>query len=168
MKMEVNGKTVDFLPPVKRYVNSIEWRLRLPFKVRAKVMMDVSTGMAMRHEAGESYEAIMADMGTPREVAKGINQEMADYTYRKSPWRWVFLVLALLAVAFLVYNAGMGTAANVIGGADGPTAIIVTGDGFFTNYNLMHNLCLWAVPLGIVGFVWLGHLKPGKKHDAED
>ena len=60
-----NEKQVEFYPPVKRYVNAIERRLNLPWKVRVRVMSAVSTTMRARHEAGESYEEIMADMGTP-------------------------------------------------------------------------------------------------------
>lgn len=167
MKFEMNGKTIDLMPQIKRYVNGIELRLALPLKTRAKVMQDVTTGIILRHEAGESYEAIMQDMGTPRQVAQGINREMADFTYRKSPWRWVFLALALAAAAFLLYDLGMGTVANVIGGADGPTAIVVTGHGFF-DYNLMHTLAVWALPLGLVLFVWLGHLRPEKNGGRQD
>ena len=51
-----NEKQVEFYPPVKRYVNAIERRLNLPWKVRVRVMSDVSTTMRARHEAGESYE----------------------------------------------------------------------------------------------------------------
>lgn len=54
-----------FLPPVKQYVNAIERRLHLPLREKARIMSDISTSIAARHEAGESYEAVMADMGPP-------------------------------------------------------------------------------------------------------
>lgn len=96
MKITYKGKTVDVLPPVKRYVNAIERKLHLPLAVRARVMSDVSTGICARHEAGESYEDIMAGMGTPAQVAASLEEEMAEYVYRKSPWRFGFLALAAL------------------------------------------------------------------------
>ena len=129
-----------FLPPVKQYVNAIERRLHLPLREKARIMSDISTSIAARHEAGESYEAVMADMGPP------FNRAFAGQ-YKGSAWRflWLGLALAVLAAAAaaLVFTAGMaagvemaflpqslpwaGTAsAGIIGGADGPTAVFVT------------------------------------------
>ena len=123
-----------FLPPVKRYVNAIEWKLRLPWKVRVRVMSDLATSMEARHEAGESYEAIMADLGAPGAVAARLNAEMAEYAAPSgSPWRWLFLALAALCAAWMVcslvpvlFTLSASASVGVIGGADGPTAIFVT------------------------------------------
>lgn len=135
-----------FLPPVKQYVNAIERRLHLPLREKARIMSDISTSIAARHEAGESYEAVMADMGPPDAVAAPFNRAFAGQ-YKGSAWRflWLGLALAVLAAAAaaLVFTAGMaagvemaflpqslpwaGTAsAGIIGGADGPTAVFVT------------------------------------------
>jgi len=135
-----------FLPPVKQYVNAIERRLHLPLREKARIMSDISTSIAARHEAGESYEAVMADMGPPDAVAAPFNWAFAGQ-YKGSAWRflWLGLALAVLvaAAAALVFTAGMaagvemaflpqslpwvGTAsAGIIGGADGPTAVFVT------------------------------------------
>ena len=76
------------MTPVKRYVNAIERKLKLPFQVKVRVMNDLSTSMTARHEAGESWEAIMADLGTPEEAAARLNTEMAEYAVKPgSPWR---------------------------------------------------------------------------------
>ena len=97
------------MTPVKRYVNAIERKLKLPFQVKVRVMNDLSTSMTARHEAGESWEAIMADLGTPEEAAARLNTEMAEYAVKPgSPWRWVFLagaVLAALWTACLLYTS---------------------------------------------------------------
>ena len=69
MSEQTDGRKVQFLTPIKRYVNAIEWHLRLPLKEKARVMSDISTSIIARHESVESYEAIMKDMGTPRQVA---------------------------------------------------------------------------------------------------
>lgn len=99
-----------FLPPVKQYVNAIERRLHLPLREKARIMSDISTSIAARHEAGESYEAVMADMGPPDAVAAPFNRAFAGQ-YKGSAWRflWLGLALAVLAAAAaaLVFTAGM-------------------------------------------------------------
>lgn len=131
---------VQFLPPIKRYVNAIEWHLRLPLKEKARVMSDVSTSIIARHEAGESYEAIMKDMGTPRQVAQRFNAAMG-VSDKPSRWRFLFLALLVLLVIGVIvkvsyeqgtlagqasaFFAGSSADVGVIGGADGPTAIFV-------------------------------------------
>ena len=170
MKFEYKGQKVDFMPPIKRYMTRIEWRLRLPFSIKSKVMMDLTTGVCARHEAGESYEDIIADMGTPKQVADSINQEMSDYTWRKSRWRWLFFVLMLCGAFGMLFvsnplyfmNTTFNASMAVIGGADGPTAIFVTG----------HPSALaWLLPVlmligGLVGFYLLSHIRPkNSDHD---
>ncbi len=123
------------MTPVKRYVNAIERKLKLPFQIKVRVMNDLSTSMTARHEAGESWEAIMADLGTPEEAAARLNTEMAEYAVKPgSPWRWVFLAGAVLAALWTALQAlplllfrGISAGIGVIGGADGPTAIFLTG-----------------------------------------
>ena len=140
MTDHTDNREVQFLPPIKRYVNAIEWHLRLPLKEKARVMSDVSTSIIARHEAGESYEEIMKDMGTPRQVAQRFNAA--------SRWRFLFLALLVLLVIGVIvkisyeqgtlagvslmqgiipsqFFAGSSADVGVIGGADGPTAIFV-------------------------------------------
>ena len=107
---EQKRENVRFLPPVKRYVNAVEHRLHLPLREKARVMSDISTSIAARHEAGESYEAIMADMGTPEAVAQPFNQAFAGQY--KGQCVALFVAGAGLAVlaataAVLVFTAGM-------------------------------------------------------------
>lgn len=120
---------------IKRYVNAIERELRLPLKAKARINGDIGTDIHARLEKGQSIDEIIAEMGTPQEVAAGFNEEMQDQLLPKgSPWRWAFLIAAILAggaallsmLPFLLFyfqSSGMG----VIGGADGPTAIFITG-----------------------------------------
>ena len=91
---------------------------------------------------------------------------------RKSPWRFVFLLLALAAgydllgsvlAVFLLLRMGdpVGTVSEaasigIIGGADGPTAVFVTYSA--PNYvQLLAAVLLLAV--GIVGYCRLKHDK---------
>lgn len=121
------------MSPVKRYVNAIEWKLRLPWKVRVRAMSDLSTSMTARHEAGEPYEEIMADLGTPAQVAARLNAELAEYAGDSgSPWRWLFLAAAALSLLWMIaslapvlFTLQASASIGVIGGADGPTAIFV-------------------------------------------
>lgn len=100
MKHEVRA---GFLPPMKRYVNAVERRLRLPWKVRARVMSDFATGIQARREQGQSDEQIMADLGEPARAAAELNSQMQAYVYRRSPWRFACLALAgLCAIALVV------------------------------------------------------------------
>ena len=120
---------------IKRLYAAIERELRLPLKAKARINGDIGTDIHARLEKGQSIDAIIAEMGTPQEVAAGFNEEMQDQLLPKgSPWRWVFLIAAILAggaallsiLPFLLFyfqSSGMG----VIGGADGPTAIFITG-----------------------------------------
>ncbi len=83
---------------IKRYVNAIERELRLPLKAKARINGDIGTDIHARLEKGQSIDAIIAEMGTPQEVAAGFNEEMQDQLLPKgSPWRWVFLIAAILA-----------------------------------------------------------------------
>lgn len=119
---------------IKRYVNAIERKLRLPLKVKVRINGDIGTDIHARLEKGQSIEEIIAEMGTPQEVAAGFNEEMQDQLLPKgSPWRWVFLLAAILAAGaallsvlpFLLFHF-QSSSMGVIGGADGPTAIFVT------------------------------------------
>ncbi len=163
----------DLQPAVKRYLRAVARRLCLPRKIRAQVIQDLATGICARQEAGEPYEAILRDMGTPKQMARGLNEEMKEYRYRKSPWRYLFLVLAIAGIGGLVYTCSIQALAcflltqavnqppalGFIGGADGPTAIFVTGS---TTTHLLRNLLpfLALVIVGLVGYILLKRLKP--------
>lgn len=155
---------------MKKYCNSVERRLNLPRDVKARVMTDFVSSIAARREAGESDEQIFAELGTPKEAAALLNDQMKEYAYRKSKWRWLALAVAVLAGGRLVWsvlvswlltalftvNMGESAGLGVIGGADGPTAIFLTT----ALRPIWHGILPVAVM--IVGFAawWhLGHLK---------
>ena len=128
---------------MKNYVNAVERRLNLPREVKARVMSDFQSSIAARREAGQTDEEIYAELGTPAKAAADLNEQMKDYTYRKSPWRFLFLGIAAIGGVRLLYDgfvsligyvvlrrelvqSGGAAAIGIIGGADGPTAIFVT------------------------------------------
>lgn len=122
---------------MKRYTTAVERRLRLPKEIRSRVMCDFISSITARREAGMTDEEIFAELGNPKQAALELNEQMKEFTYRKSPWRFVGLVVALYALwRLLAAGISLGilwrlmhqnsAAVGIIGGADGPTAIFVT------------------------------------------
>lgn len=147
---------------MKKYVNAVERRLNMPLTVKARVMSDFQSAITARREAGMTDEEIYAEMGTPQKAAAELNEQMKEFTYRKSPWRFLFAGFAIYGGIRLLdklwtrlvfwWVTGMfreteAASIGIIGGADGPTAIFVTSPAW------TH----WVVPLlilvlGIYGF----------------
>ena len=153
---------------MKRYVNAIERRLNLPPEVKARVMSDFGSSIAARREAGQTDEEIYAELGDPKKVAAELNEQMQEFAYRKSPWRFAFAVVGiyfgikLLGIVYvLIFAAAMAIYANmpnmacsvgVIGGADGPTAIFVTTSTNWLTFLLEVGLTAVVVGLCIWGY----------------
>lgn len=132
MKWKIGNTPLDILPPVKRYMNAIERRLRVDRKTRLRIMTELAGDFESRRESGQSDEQIMAALGSPAEVAEQFNTAFGA-PGAASRWRWGFvglalLVLAVVLVPLLVANfaAGQASSLGVIGGADGPTTIYVS------------------------------------------
>ena len=152
---------------MKKYCTSIERRLNLPWDVKNRVMNDFITTIAAMREAGITDGEIFAELGSPKKVAADLNEQMKEFAYRKSPWRFVFLILAILSGGWLAFYAGMmwilkllvgfeAGSVGVIGGADGPTAVFVTAYGPDWGLFLMAALLV----IGAAGYWWLKHRKP--------
>lgn len=155
---------------MKKYCNSVERRLNLPRDVRTRVMNDFISSICARREAGESDEQIFAELGTPKEAAALLNEQMKEYAYRKSRWRWAALALAVLSGCMLIwitavnwlmnllFSATLGEAESlgIVGGADGPTAIFVTVKPGF-DWDAVFFLVVMIV--GLAGWWYLSHLK---------
>lgn len=128
MKWKVGSITIDILPPVKRYMNGIERQLRVDRKTRVRIMTELAGDFQSRRESGQSDEQIMAELGTPAEVAAQFNAAFGGVG-TASRWRWAFVVLAVVVVAatLIAQLAAPTLPAGAIGGADGPTSIYVAG-----------------------------------------
>ena len=154
---------------MKKYVNAVERRLNLPLKIKTRVMSD------FRREAGQTDEEIYAELGTPAKAAADLNEQMKDYAYRKSPWRFLFLGIAAIGGVRLLYDgvvsligyfilrselvqSGSAAAIGIIGGADGPTAIFVTTPAW-TRPAWMAALLI----VGVVGYLLLRRCKARSK-----
>ena len=154
---------------MKKYVNAVERRLNLPRDIKARVMSDFSSSIQARRESGLSDEEIYAELGSPKKAAADLNEQMKEYVYRKSPWRFLFLACAAYGAAELlgrVWNrvvllfwlhwaeAMMSPeeqfSVGIIGGADGPTSIFVT-----TPVWMHYLLPAAALAVGIWGYLRL-------------
>ena len=157
---------------MKRYMAAIERRLDLPRPVKCRVMTDLQSSVAARREAGQTDGQIYAELGTPKAAAAELNEQMKEYAYTKSKWRWAALAGAAIAAWKLIFESIAGflvwmmnrsinesASVGIIGGADGPTAIFVTTTpgGF--------NWFLWALVLvmAVLGWWKLSHCKPEKE-----
>lgn len=132
MKIKLGSVTLDVLPPVKRYMNAIERRLRADRQSRARIMTELAGDFKSRRDAGQSDEEIMAELGTPEEVAAQFNTALG-VSGSVSRWRWAFVILAVLVLAVVLgpdlvnrIAAARADSLGIIGGVDGPTAIYVT------------------------------------------
>lgn len=155
---------------MKKYCNAVERRLNLPRNVKARVMNDFASSIAARREAGDSDEQIFAELGTAKEAAALLNEQMKEYAYRKSKWRWLALAAAVLSGAVLIWtrlvnwlmtalftlSLGENQSLGIIGGADGPTAIFVT-----TTLRSDYEIWLLSAIMiaGLAAWWYLGHLK---------
>lgn len=155
---------------MKKYLKAIERRLNLPKDVKKRVMTDLESSIAARREAGQTDETIMAELGTPKEVAAELNEQMKEFAYGKSPWRWAALAAAVLGALLLIYDGVMGLLAwllteslngsqsiGIIGSADGPTAVFVTSTRSVDETFLWIGLIL----MGALGFWKLSRCKKG-------
>ena len=150
---------------MKEYMNQVKWKLALPRDVKKRVMADLASSIQSRVEAGQTEEQIMAELGTPAEVAAELNEQMKEFAYVRSPWRWACLALAAVSALTLVFKSAINLMAailnkatiGVIGGVDGPTAIFVTQ----APENALYSMLMSALVLlmSIVGFYYLGHMR---------
>lgn len=138
---------------MKRYTTAVERRLNLPRELKARVMSDFISSISARREAGMTDEEIFAALGTPKQAAAELNEQMKEFTYRKSPWRFVGVVLATYAAwQLLMEGIALGVVQHIarqnaasigiIGGADGPTAVFVTATVPTRGSILLTVLCL--------------------------
>ncbi|MGN0974979.1 MAG: sodium ion-translocating decarboxylase subunit beta [Gemmiger sp.] len=119
---------------VKKYMYAVQRRLRMDRRTRRRVMADLSSSVQSRLDDGRSIEEIQTELGTPEQAAAELNEAFREQSGEyKSPWRWLFLALAVLAAcaaplcALLADLSSEAASVGIIGGADGPTAIYVAG-----------------------------------------
>lgn len=153
---------------MEKYLRSVRRRLNMPKVLKERVMADFLSSIDARIESGHTQADIFTEFGTPKQAAKELNTQMKEYTYRKSPWRWVCLGLAIVSglclayrgltgLLLMLFNKAYNASIGIIGGADGPTAIFVStgGNGMHATMGLYITLLL----TGVLGFFILRKLK---------
>lgn len=148
------------------YMRAIKRKLNMPGTVKQRVMSDFASSVEARREDGYTDEQIFTEFGSPKKAAAELNEQMKEFTYRKSPWRWICFILILLCSIGIVLQccgliaAGISFPAHsvgIIGGADGPTSIfIATPPDYFRNQLILLGIALTG---SILGFWMLSHQK---------
>lgn len=155
---------------LKKYIKAVSRRLNLPAHMKKRMLSDMETTVNARIEQGETLGDVLASFGSPVKVAEEFNTEMQEYTYRKSPLRFLFLIPAVLGGVWLITRvlnpiifalSVPSSSVGIIGGADGPTSIYITAQSFNPWWYLLPALLLIAI--GVAGFILLGRLKNRKK-----
>ena len=154
---------------MKKYLRAVKRRLNMPRELRQRVIHDLESSVTSRLEAGQSREEILAELGTPRQAAKELNRQMQEFTYKKSPWRWACLVLAIVSILLMLFHGSLGlitalfnfqvnhSSIGIIGGADGPTSVFVTApEGYFSQQTVMAGILL---AMSVLGYWALSHMK---------
>lgn len=154
---------------MKKYLRQVQRKLELPPEVRQRVMADFTSAVESRREAGRTDEEIYAELGTPAEAAGELNEQMREFAYVKSPWRWAFLGVVILCAAVLLYRGSVGLlaalmnlalfhgGAGAIGGADGPTVIFVSQTPGAAPQGTA--MTVMILVMSLAGFWCLGHLR---------
>ena len=151
---------------MEKYIKSVRRHLNLPKDVKNRVMSDFVSSIHARQEAGQKEEEILAELGDAKKAAADLNEQMKEFAYRKSPWRFLFLALAIgcgiwligqAAMAAVLHSVANGSASvGIIGGADGPTAIFVTSrPSIAAGLRLAGSILLLLG--GVAGYWLLGH-----------
>lgn len=152
---------------IKKYLAAVRSRLNLPKSIRQRCLSDLQTTIQARLENGESWADVQSSLGTPKDVAAELSEQLKEFVYRKSPWRFLFLAAAILSGGWLVFYADMqmvlsiiasnAASIGIIGGADGPTSIfITTGTVMDWDAFIVGAVCA----LGIAAFLRLRKCKP--------
>ena len=153
---------------MKKYTKAVNRKLNLPSNVKKRVMTDFTSAIQSRKEAGKTDEEIYAELGTPADVAADLNEQMKEFAYIKSPWRWVCLALSVTSVLVLMFKGGinlmvamltysLNQSVGIIGGADGPVAIFVAQP----QDSMIQGMVMTALVLvmSVLGFYFLGHMR---------
>ena len=112
-----------------RYLRAVRRRLTLPKKMKDRVMDNLRSSINERREAGQTDAEILAALGSAKQAASELTAQLPGYAFRKSPLRFICLGAAALALLVgllkTVTNLRGFASIGVIGGADGPVAIVV-------------------------------------------
>ena len=58
-----------------KYLRSVRRRLNMPKELKDRVMTDFTGSLEARLESGQSFEEILAELGSPKQAAKELNTQ---------------------------------------------------------------------------------------------
>ena len=142
----------------EKYIKQVKKRLAVPSSKRKTVLQDLEKTFASAAENGETEQQVIARLGTPEQFAAGIEEQFGIDRKKRLKTRtiiWTTICLVVAVIVFSVYltiQQEMIGAIGIIGGADGPTAIIVSGPGIDVPL-VMLMIAATAVVLAVIGIV---------------
>ena len=144
----------------ERYIKQVKKQLMIPASKRKAVLRDLEEAFASAAEHGETEQQVISRLGTPEQFATGIEEQLGVNRQKLLKTRtvvWTIIWLVVAVVGFLVYltirqQQELNGALGIIGGADGPTAIIVSGPGIDVPL-VMLMIAAAAVVLAVIGIV---------------
>lgn len=161
---------------MQTYIKAVERKLNMPSDVKKRVIADFVSAITARQEAGQTDTDIYAELGSPKAAAAELNEQMKDFTFTKSPWRWACLALSVVSAVIyafggilqattFLFNKVANSSLGIIGGADGPTAIFVTTSPEAASHQKL--VCLLLMAMGLIGFFALRKCPKNEKEPQE-
>ncbi len=142
----------------EKYIKQVKKRLAVPSSKRKTVLQDLEKTFASAAENGETEQQVIARLGTPEQFVAGIEKQLGIDRAKYIKTRTIVSTVICLAVAvigfsvYLTIQQEMIGAIGIIGGADGPTAIIVSGPGFDISL-LVLIVAAVALVLAVIGLI---------------
>ena len=119
----------------EQYIRKILKNIKVTDKTKERIKYDIQTEIESMEESGLTVNEIISKKGTPEKVANEFNQsysdtEMCKWYYTQKTMKIAAAVLLFISVLVIICNTLGSTFLmkdiSIIGGADGPTNIIVT------------------------------------------
>lgn len=147
----------------ERYIRQVKRTLNLPRKAKYEVIRDLNEAFESAQEHGETEQQIIERLGTPREFADGIHEQIGiTRTDNSELKRRIGIIatalMATIAFAMAFYIHALSPAKGVIGQADAMTDIQIVGSGIDA-FRLM--IVLGGVALIAAICLALGHVHKG-------
>lgn len=142
----------------EKYIKQVKKRLAVPSSKRKTVLQDLEKTFASAAENGETEQQVIDRLGTPEQFVAGIEEQFGIDRKKRLKTRtiiWTTICLVVAVIGFSVYltiQQEMIGAIGIIGGADGPTAIIVSGPGFDISL-LILIIAAVALVLAVIGLI---------------
>ena len=142
----------------EKYIKQVKKQLAVPASKRKTVLQDLEKTFASAAEHGETEQQVIARLGTPEQFAAGIEEQLGIDRKKRLKTRtiiWTTICLVVAVIVFSVYltiQQEMIGAIGIIGGADGPTAILVSGPGIDISL-LVLIVAAVALVLAVIGLI---------------